>query len=202
MVSHLATLLFALAPNAQTNLAQSRRNAIAAAFTSAATLATQTLKPANAKAGQFGKIGIFGMEDISSPYVPGGPKAGPEATFGYAKSEGEFLAKGYESDVSREKAAFLESAKRIGSLQPKLDSKTWWFIRDELRIQAYVMRSSMRTLNGALADSSKPAAEKAYKTFWKEIEQFDLACRKKEPDLAQKEYGDVIAALKEYSALV
>uniref|UniRef100_A0A7S4B9V8 Uncharacterized protein n=1 Tax=Chrysotila carterae TaxID=13221 RepID=A0A7S4B9V8_CHRCT len=29
---------------------------------------------ASAKAGQFGKIGIFDMEDLSSPYVPGGPK--------------------------------------------------------------------------------------------------------------------------------
>merc|ERR1719460_591363 len=70
---------------------------------------------ASAKSGQFGKIGIFGMEDLSSPFQPGGPKAGPDSTFGYAKSSGPMLADGYESDVTREKAAFLESSRRIQS---------------------------------------------------------------------------------------
>merc|ERR1712113_1201150 len=134
---------------------------------------------ASAKAGQFGKIGIFGMEDLSSPYQPGGPKAGPESTFGYAKSSGPILAEGYQSDVSREKAAFLESS---------------------LRIQAYNMRSSMKALNGVNAD--KAAVDKAYKKYWTEIEKFDLACSKKESALAQKGYGDVLAALKAYTDLI
>merc|ERR1719310_2670160 len=85
---------------------------------------------ASAKSGQFGKIGIFGMEDLSSPYQPGGPKSGPDSTYGYAKTAGDFLAKGYENDVTREKLAFEESAKRFKTLQPKIDSKTWWFVRD------------------------------------------------------------------------
>jgi len=157
---------------------------------------------ASAKKGEFGKVGIFGMSDLSSPYVPGGPKGcSPEradscgATFGYA-SNGTPLAQGYKSDVGREKLAFEESARRISSLQPQIDSKTWWFVRDELRIQAYNMRSSMRALNGVAAD--KAAAEKAYKKYWVEVEQFDLACNKKEAALANKKFADVLAALKAY----
>ena len=46
------------------------------------------------------------------------------------------------------------------------------------------------------------ACESAYKTFWKEVESLDLACKKKEPALAAKEFGDVLAAMKAYSALV
>jgi len=155
---------------------------------------------ASAKAGQFGKIGIFDMEDLSSPYVPGGPKAGADATFGYAKSEGPMLAKDYKLDVSREKAAFLESSKRISSLQPKIDSKTWWFVRDEMRNQAYNMRSSMLAMNDVNPD--KAAAEKAYKKYWSKVEQFDLACAKKESALANQKYAEVLEALKAYSALV
>merc|ERR1711988_1843335 len=116
---------------------------------------------ANAKAGQFGKIGVFGMDDISSPYQPGGPKAGKDSTYGFAKSDGPMLADGYEADVTREKAAFTESVKRIKSLGPKVESKTWWFVRDELRIQAYNMRSSMVAMNKVSSD--KAGCEKAYK---------------------------------------
>merc|ERR1719409_543167 len=155
---------------------------------------------ASAKAGQFGKIGIFGMEDISSPYQPGGPKAGKDATYGYAKTDGPMLADGYENDVTREKASFLESARRIKTLGPKVESKTWWFVRDELRIQAYTMRSSMLAMNKV--NSDKAATEKAYKKFWNEVESFDLACKKNELALAQKEYSDVLSALDAYSKLV
>merc|ERR1711998_521154 len=153
-----------------------------------------------AKAGQFRKIGIFGMEDLSSPYQPGGPKSGKEATFGYAKSDGPMLADGYEKDVSREKESFLESSRRFKSLGPKVESKTWWFVRDELRIQAYTMRSSMLALNKV--NANKAACDKAYKKFWSEIESFDLACKQKELALATKEYGDVLAALDAYTKLV
>merc|ERR1719460_668791 len=109
---------------------------------------------ASAKAGQFGKIGVFGMEDLSSPYVPGGPKSGADSTYGYAKSDGPILATGYEADVSREKASFLESARRLKTLGPKIESKTWWFVRDELRVQAYDMRGSMLALNKVNSNSA------------------------------------------------
>merc|ERR1712032_576044 len=144
------------------------------AKTGAALLGAAFVDSASAKAGQFGKVSIFGVNDLSSPYNPGGPKAGPDATFGFSKSEGPMLATGYESDVAREKAAFVESSKLISSLQPKIDSKTWWYCRDELRLQAY-------------------------KKYWTEVASFDLALTKKEPALAQKEYEDVLAALKVYT---
>lgn len=52
-----------------------------------------------------------------------------------------------------------------------------------------------------LPPSQEPAA-KAYKKFWAEVEAFDLACKKKEPALANKEYADVLTALKTYTDLV
>jgi len=155
---------------------------------------------ASAKAGQFGKLGLFSMEDISSPYQPGGPKSGPESTYGYAKSDGAILAADYEADVAREKTAFLESVRRLKTLGPKIESKTWWFIRDELRIQAYTMRGSMLAMNKV--NSDKAATDKAYKKFWAEVEQFDLACKKKEQALATKEYDDMLKAMDAYVGLV
>ena len=58
------------------------------------------VQSASAKAGQFSKIDIFSLNQaggvpISSPYQAGGPKAGPESTFGFQKTAGEFVAKGY-----------------------------------------------------------------------------------------------------------
>jgi len=157
---------------------------------------------ASAKAGQSGKIGFFGMTDLSSPYQPGGPKAGPESTFGYSKSEGDFLANGYEADVSREAASFKESSKLISGLQGRIDAKSWWYVRDEMRLQAYEMRQSMQALKAVVADDKKAAADKAYKTFWSEVEQLDRACKKKEQELANKEFADVLAALDAFAQSV
>ena len=62
------------------------------------------------------------------------------------------------------------------------------------------MKANMLAINKQLTD--KKAADAAYKKFWKEIDALDLACKKKELALAQKEYSDVLAALKEYQALI
>merc|ERR1719155_349412 len=91
----------------------SRRELFAKA--GAALAGMSAVQAASAKAGQFSKIEVFsvvGTPGISSPYQPGGPKAGADATFGYAKSEGPMLATGYEADVTREKAA-LDVSKKI-----------------------------------------------------------------------------------------
>jgi hypothetical protein len=72
---------------------------------------------------------LVGTPAISSPYQPGGPKAGKDATYGYAKSDGPVLADGYENDVTREKAAFDVSSKIVSSQGPNIDSKTWWLVR-------------------------------------------------------------------------
>lgn len=57
------------------------------------------MQSASAKAGQFSKLSIFdvvGEPALSSPYQAGGPKAGPEATYGYSKSDGPILAADYK----------------------------------------------------------------------------------------------------------
>jgi len=171
----------------------SRRQLFARA--GAAVLGGAIAQSASAKAGQFGKVDIFGYA-ISSPYFEGGPKTGPEATFGLQKSAGPFVAAGYEQDVTREKAAFEVSAKIIRSQGPNIESKTWWLTRDNLRGQAYNMKANMLALNKV--SKNKAAADKAYAKFWSEVDQLDLACTKKELALAQKEYKDVLSALDAY----
>jgi len=177
----------------------SRRELFARA--GAAMVGFSAVQSASAKAGQFSKLDIFsisGTPAISSPYQPGGPKAGKEATFGYSKSDGPILADGYENDVSREKAAFEVSAKIVASQGPNIESKTWWLARDNLRGQAYNMKANMKAMNKVAKDPA--ASAKAYNTFWNEVNQLDLACTKKELDLAKKEYSDVLAALDAYKA--
>jgi len=181
---------------------ESRREMLARA--GAALVGFSAVQGASAKAGQFSKISIFdvvGEPSLSSPYQAGGPQgSGPGTTYGYKKSEGPILATGYQEDVTREKAAYEVSKKIVSSQGPNIDSKTWWLVRDNFRGQAYNMKANMRAINNVLPAEKKPAAKKAYDKFWSEVNQLDLACVKKELDLAQKEYGDVLAALTAYEA--
>ena len=206
------------------------------------------VQAASAKAGQFSKQSVFdivGSPALSSPYQPGGPQGdGPGTTYGFKKSDGPILAEGYQSDVTREKAAFDVSSKivraqvrhtphalraRLGgftdaalaslaalrrrrphlpfaclglfsSQGPNIESKTWWLVRDNLRGQAYNMKANMLAMNAVSKD--KVASKKAYSKFWSEINQLDLACTKKEYDLAKKEYEDVLAALAAYDSVL
>ena len=172
----------------------------------AALVGFSAVQGASAKAGQFSKISIFdvvGEPSLSSPYQAGGPQgSGPGTTYGYKKSEGPILATGYQEDVTREKAAYEVSKKIVSSQGPNIDSKTWWLVRDNFRGQAYNMKANMLAINAVLPGDKKTAADKAYKKFWAEIGQLDLACAKKEYDLAKKEYDDVLAALKAYDATI
>jgi len=187
---------------------ESRRELLAKAGAAIASMAA--VQSASAKAGQFTKQEIFsvvGTPGISAPFQPGGPKPGQigdkvTATYGYSVSEGEVLANGYYKDVTREKAAYEVSAKIVRSQQKNIDSKTWWLVRDNLRGQAYNMKANMLAINKVLEPAAQPKAAKAYKDFWNEINQLDLACVKKELDLAQKEYGDVLDALKKYEEII
>jgi hypothetical protein len=182
---------------------QGRREALAKAGAALASMAA--VQSASAKAGQFSKIEIFsivGEPGISSPYQAGGPKTGADATYGYAKSEGPILATGYEADVSREKEA-LEVSKQIVRSQGKnIDNSTWWLVKANVRGQAYNMKANMLAINKVLEPARKAEAGKAYAAFWKEVESLDLACTKKELALAQKEYEDVLAALKKYEDVI
>lgn len=170
----------------------------------AAVFAVGAVQSASAKAGQFSKLSVFdiiGEPALSSPYQPGGPQgSGPGTTYGYKKSDGPILADGYQSDVAREKAAFDISAKIVKSQAKNIDTKTWWLVKDNLRGQAYNMKANMLAMNGVLPADKKAAASKAYSKFWSEVNQLDLACTKKEYDLAKKEYADVLAALDAYTA--
>jgi hypothetical protein len=172
----------------------------------AAVLGVSAVQSASAKAGQFSKLSVFdivGEPSLSSPFQAGGPQGdGPGTTFGYKKSDGPILASGYKSDVSREKAAFSVSSGIVRAQGPNIDTKTWWLVRDNLRGQAYNMKANMIAINGVLGDDKKAKATKAYKKFWDEINQLDLACVKKEYDLAKKEYDDVLAALAAYESAI
>ena len=176
------------------------------ARTGAALFAGAAVQGASAKAGQFSKLSIFdvvGEPALSSPFQAGGPQAaGPDTTYGFKKSDGPVLALDYKSDVGREKAGYDVSAKIMRAQGPNIESKTWWLVKDNFRGQAYNMKSNMLAINSQLSDDKKAAAAKAYKKFWQEIDQLDLACTKKELDLAKKEYGDVLSALDAYKAAI
>jgi hypothetical protein len=179
----------------------SRREVLAKASAAFASLAA--VQSASAKAGQFSKIEVFslvGPPSISSPYQAGGPQAGEGATFGFAKSDGAILAKGYTEDVTRETAALEVSKKIVRSQLPNIESKTWWLVRDNFRGQAYNMKANMRAIIKVQSDPAK--AQKAYNTFWNEVNSLDLACVKKELDLAKKEYQDVLDALTAWENVV
>jgi hypothetical protein len=170
----------------------------------AALASLATVQGASAKSGQFGKqefFSVVGQPGISSPYQPGGPKAGADATFGYAKSDGPKLATGYENDVTREKADFEKSAKIVRAQGPNIESKTWWLARDNFRGQAYNMKANMKAINKTFDPDTELAATKAYKKFWDEVQQLDFALRQKEPALAKKEYADCLEALKVYEGI-
>ena len=182
--------------------ASTRRELFAKA--GAALAGFSAVQAASAKAGQFSKQSVFdivGAPALSSPYQPGGPQGdGPGTTYGFKKSDGPILAEGYQSDVTREKAAFDVSSKIVRAQGPNIESKTWWLVRDNLRGQAYNMKANMLAMNAVSKD--KVASKKAYSKFWSEINQLDLACTKKEYDLAKKEYEDVLAALAAYDSVL
>lgn len=127
---------------------------------------------------------------------------GYSTTYGYAPT-GEILAKDAALDVEREKEVFAKTAKIIVTLQPNIDSKTWWKVRDQLRgTNVYSMRQTMLALNNVLPTEKKEKAVKTYKKFWSEVEALDLACVKKEQALATKKNADMITALGAYQAAI
>merc|ERR1712146_315381 len=80
---------------------------------------------------------------------------GKDSSYGFYQDREKMLAKDWELDVDRERAQFDTCSKVITGLGPKVESKTWWFVRDELRVAAYNMRSSMLAINKTLPESKK-----------------------------------------------
>jgi hypothetical protein len=103
--------------------------------------------------------------------------------------------------VTRELAAFKVSRDIVNSQGKNVDGKVWWLVRDNLRGQAYNMKANMKALNAVLPADKKVAATKAYDKFWKSINELDLACTKKELELAQLKYKQVKDALAAYEAV-
>ncbi len=60
----------------------------------------------------------------------------------------------------------------------------------------------MLALNKVQDDATKAQAEKAYKKFVTKLNALDLACVKKEYDLATKEYGELVVSLDNWIAIV
>jgi hypothetical protein len=188
----------------------SRRQLVTRA--AAGLLSVSAVQSASAKAGQFSKLSVFdivGEASISSPFQNGGPKPSQittiekgTTTYGYAKSDGPILANGFREDVVRERKDFLTSVAIVKSQKALLESKTWWLVRDNFRGQAYNMKQNMLVLNKVLEPSDKAKADKAYGTFVKKLSSLDLACTKKEIDLAVAEYDGLVKALDDYIAIV
>ena len=104
--------------------------------------------------------------------------------------------------MEREKKDFLNSASIIKAQDKLLESKTWWLVRDNFRGQAYNMKANMLALNKVQDEKTKPLADKAYAKFVKQLYALDLACVKKEYDLAVKEYTELVANLDAWIAIV
>jgi hypothetical protein len=173
----------------------SRREFLTRAGAAAVSLgATQA---ASAKAGQFGKIEIFGA-GASSPYATEGLASGDQATYGYKKS-GEYLAKGYQDDVAREKASFEKSVLIYKAQQPNIDSKTWWLARDNLRGQASVMKSNMLVIQDV--SNNKQEAKKTYDKFWRQINDLDFALKQKEQALSTANYKKALDTLDSWKSI-
>lgn len=172
----------------------SRRELFATA--AAAVAAASAVQGASAKAGQFGKQELFGFA-ASSPFQSEGLDA--EGTFGY-KTVGTKLATGYEKDVSLEKDIFLRATDIFATLGPKVESKTWWFVEDNLRTVGYNLRSSMTAMNAVAADPI--AATVASKKIITKMEALDLACRKKDLAIATASYDGLLKSVVDYKKLI
>lgn len=178
----------------------------------AAFVSVSAAQSASAKAGQFSKLSVFdivGETSISSPFQNGGPKPSQidtiekgTTTYGYSKSDGPILANGFREDIARERADLDKSVKIFQAQGKLLESKTWWLVRDNFRGQAYNTKANMLAINKVQPEATKKAATKAYDTFVKKLYALDLACTKKESELAQKEYSELMAALDSYLKVI
>merc|ERR1711971_465777 len=149
-----------------------RRDMLARAGAGAAAVLGAS-QSANAKAGSFGKFDtrVWGLglapetaDPISTPYQKGGGnKGGPNAAFGYAKSEGDFLSEGWKKNLKTELDSLAQQEKMIKSILPQIEAETWFLARDNLRELTYPMKKNMKRINSQSQDPKK--AKKAYGVF-------------------------------------
>jgi photosystem II oxygen-evolving enhancer protein 3 len=107
--------------------------------------------------------------------------------------DGLFQARG---DVELTKKRIAESVARInGKLGSDIEKKYWTEAREELRRQVGTLSFDINTLASSLGKADRKEAEALKKTLKAEVTALDFAIRKKNKDVAVKEYADVKAAL-------
>jgi hypothetical protein len=186
-----------------------RREMLARAGASAAAVLGAS-QSANAKAGQFGKFDtrVWGLgfepdaaDPISTPYQKGGGnKGGKTASFGYTKSEGAFLSEGWKKDLKLELAVLAKQEKIVKAQGPRIEAKTWFLARDDLRQNANTMKNNMKRINSQCADQKK--AKKAYNAFVEAMNAVDVAMTLKEPEPAKKKYAAFLASYDAWKSAV
>ena len=107
--------------------------------------------------------------------------------------DGLFQARG---DVELTKKRIAESVSRInGKLGSDIEKKYWTEAREELRRQVGTLSFDINTLASSLGKADRKEAEALKKTLKAEVTALDFAIRKKNKDVAVKEYNDVKDAL-------
>jgi photosystem II oxygen-evolving enhancer protein 3 len=110
-----------------------------------------------------------------------------------AQRDGLAQARG---NVELTKKRIAESKARIdGKLGSDIEKKYWTEAREELRRQVGTLSFDINTLAASLSKADRKEAEALKKTLKNEVTALDFAIRKKNKEVAQKEYADVQAAL-------
>lgn len=110
-----------------------------------------------------------------------------------AQRDGLSQARG---DAALTKKRISESVARInGKLGSDIEKKYWTEAREELRRQIGTLSFDINTLASSLGKADRKEVEGLKKTLKAEVTALDFAIRKKNKDVAVKEYADFQAAL-------
>lgn len=110
-----------------------------------------------------------------------------------AQRDGLSQARG---DAELTKKRIAESVARInGKLGSNIEKKYWTEAREELRRQVGTLSFDINTLAASLGKADRKEVDALKKTLKAEVTALDFAIRKKNKDVAVKEYADFQAAL-------
>lgn len=177
------------------------RREFGAAF-AASLAAAGAASSANAVSGDSPKFSLFGVIGAGDSYSEGAAY-GSDQSQGVYSAYSPYSAAGEQSlangaDYTKSlKATIAESEKRIRTkLTPEIEKKSWLNVSAELTRQVYNLRNAMNGL--ATTDAAKAKA----KQFYVDIEELDLACKRKDQARAFKAYDKTLASLDAYKAEV
>lgn len=198
----LATAASALVPTMKMDQVATRRS-IGAGLASAASAFTASA--AFAEAGESPKFSFFGILGNADTYSEGSAygidtdKSEYSPYSPYSKVGDGVYKKFGKEEVAFKKGKFLESAKRVKTVDKYIANKKWEEVRAELERQVYDMRGSMNYLATA---SGKPEAKAAAKKFYQSLEAVDLLSRRKNQAAAAEAYKVMVADLDSYAKLI